>query len=94
MMSAFTFISIPLLSSMLDSIYPLENGDSHRIFPLHANYIFFDGVNHFYAVSTHTAIVMYFVMCLYIAHDSFFLIAAGHICGLLAIVRYLSLYIF
>ena len=76
---------------MLDTIYPLENGDSRRIFPLHANYIVFDGKNHFYAVSIHTAVVFYNIMCLYIAHDTFFLIAVEHTCGLLGVVRYLSL---
>ena len=87
-MTCFAFASTPFLSSLLDAIFPLENGDTRRIFPIHANYIFFDGENYFYAVSTHTAIVAHAVMCLYIAHDSFFLIAVQHTCGLLAVVRY------
>ena len=72
----------------MDWISPLENGGSHRIWPLHADYIFFDKDNYFYLLSFHTAIGALILFCLFCGHDTFYILAIHHACGMLSVVRY------
>ena len=71
----------------MDWIYPLQNGESHRIWPLHADYIFFNKENYFYPIAFHTAIASFFVACLFSAHDTFVILAIDQVCGMLSVVR-------
>ena len=66
---------------------PLENRTREQVWPLHANYIFFDRENHFLIVSVHTAIASFSFMCLHLGQAMNFAISIEHISGLFAVVR-------
>ena len=85
--SWFFLASVPFVSSLLDKKFPLDNGDSRLIWPIHADYILFESENHFYAIAIHFAIVFFIVISLFIAHDTFFVLSVYHVCGMLSVVR-------
>ena len=72
----------------MDWISPLENGESHRIWPLHADYIFFDRENYFYPLAIHTAFAVFTALCLFTSHDTAYILMVYHVCGMLSVVRY------
>ena len=81
------FISVPVITSLWDAILPLGNGNQRRTFPIHVDYIIFDHVNYFYAVSIHYAAVYFSITCIYITGETYFIIGVEYVCGLLAITR-------
>ena len=85
--SGIALLSIPFASSVLDAVLPLENGNRERIWPLHANYIFFDRDNHFYLVIIHIGVVCFSIMCLHIGMYTIFVESVEHACGLFDVVR-------
>ena len=78
---------VPFASAMLDWIVPLENDKSHLIWPLHADYIFFDKENYFYLLAFHTALATFLWPCLFSSHDTAYILAIYHACVMLSVVR-------
>ena len=76
----------PFISSLLDIFYPLEIGKHERIWPMHANYVFFDKDEHFIAVSIHYAVAFFGLVSLFIAEDTSFVIGVEYSCGLFSVV--------
>ena len=66
---------------------PLENRTREQVWPLHANYIFFDRENHFLKVSIHTAVATLSIVCLSVGEVLYFAIGVEHSCGLFDVVR-------
>ena len=83
----FLFSSALLISPLLDEINPLENGPRELIWPLHADYIFFDRENYFSQVFIHNAVATFSVMCIYTTQDTRNAIFIEHVCGLFAVTR-------
>ena len=81
------FAIMPFASPLMDIISPLENGESHRIWPLHADYIFFDKENYFYLLAFHTAFAAFLWGCLFASHDTAYILAIYQACGMLSVVR-------
>ena len=81
------FAFVPFASVLMDWILPLENDENHRIWPLHADYIFFNKENYFYPLAIHTAFYSFLCACLFSSHDTAFILAIYHICGMLSVVR-------
>ena len=86
-LSWFLLASIPFVSSYLDGMFPSEDGHSRRIWPIYADYIFFDREEHFYLASIHYAVAFFNIAMLHIAIDCDYILTVGHTCGLLAVVR-------
>ena len=87
MSTGILLVATPVVLALLDKIFPLQNGGSRLILPIHADYIFFETKNHFYVVTIHFAIVCFASIGIYICHDSFFVLSVYHVCGVLAVVR-------